>query len=195
MKRIVLFVLIALLSSHGFAQKKRASVRKSSVPSGLAKLDNLVAEIKAGNFQVTINENGQSKDAIIIKPAAASFAPVDCKIVAFTASGTKLYLLTWTEKSTTKTDLKTEDVSSNYTSILEITNEKLVFSNIETNTHITEKVFLDKGKKTSETQEKLRREGLHFVLNPDGSLLLKNKTAEKAFVYDAVKMEYLLKKK
>jgi len=62
---------------------------------------------------------------------------------------------------------------------LEVTTKKVVFSNTDTTTHTSEKVFLDKGKNASETQEKLRREGMHFVLNPDGSILLKNKTSEK----------------
>jgi hypothetical protein len=195
MKRIVLFVFIALFSTHSFAQKKKSNLKKSIATAGLAKVDNLVAEIKAGNFQISITEAGKPSDALIIKSAEATFAPLDCKIVPFTAAGTKLYLVTWTEKSTTKTDLKTEDVVSNYVSILDIPNKKIVFSNTETTSHIIEKVFLDKGKNASETQEKLRREGAHFVLNPDGSILLKNKTSEKTFLYDTVKIEYLLKKK
>lgn len=204
MKRIVLFVFIALVSTHSFAQKKtggraersaaKSSTKKSTATAGLAKVDNLVAEIKAGNFQVTINEADKPKDAIVIKAVEASFSPTDCKLVAFTVSGTKLYLLTWTEKSSSKTDVKTEDILSNYTSILEMANKKVVFSNTETTTHISEKVFLDKGKNASETQEKLRREGVHFVLNPDGSIQLKNKSIEKVLVYDATKMEYLPKK-
>jgi len=200
MKRIVLFVFIALLSSNSFAQKKtgraaKPNVKKTSTTVGIAKVDNLVAEIKEGNFQVTINEADKPAAAIIIKAVEASFVPNDCKLLAFNALGTKLYLLTWTEKSSSKTELKTEDVFSNYTAVLEVTNKKVVFSNTETTTHTSEKVFLDKGKNASETQEKLRREGMHFVLNPDGSIQLKNKTTEKNLVFDSIKMEYLPKKK
>jgi len=107
----VLFVVTALLSTHTFAQKMNGgaakhNAKKASTTVGFAKVDNLVAENKAGNFQVTINEAEIPKEAIVIKPVESSFAPNDCKLLAFNASGSKLYILTWTEKSSSKTDLK-----------------------------------------------------------------------------------------
>jgi hypothetical protein len=202
MKKIILMALLAFISTQSFAQKKKEGLQKKTILAGstagnlaLAKLDNLKVEIKTGNFQVAIADKDNATAAIIIKPVEASFKPLECKLSAFKSNGSVLYLLTWVEKSATKTDLKTEEVVSNYSCILEVPNKKQVFSNTETTTHITEKVFLDKGKNASETQEKLRREGYHFVLNPDGSILLKNKTSEKTLVYDAAKMEYLPKKK
>jgi hypothetical protein len=86
-----------------------------------------VAEVKRGNFQLTINENGKEKDAIIIKPADTQFAPTNCKLTVITASGTKLYLLTWTEVTQQKTDLKTEDITSNFSVIYEIASKSKSF--------------------------------------------------------------------
>lgn len=195
MKKIVLFAIITMLSANSFAQKKKAAPKKVATASGLAKVDNLVAEVKSGNFQVTINENGKQKDAMIVKAADGSFAPLDCKLISFTAGGTKLYLLTWSEKTGTKTDLKTEDITTIYSVVYEITSKKQVFSNTQMTNHITEKVFLDKLKNASETQEKIRREGFEFKLNPDGSITQKGKTQENKFTYDVAKQEYVAAKK
>ena len=136
MKRIVFLALFALLSLNTYSQKKtrgeaeRSGAKTTAKPTataGLAKADNLVAEIKKGNFQLTINENGKEKDVIIIKPADANFKPSNCKLTAVTASGTKLYLLSWTEVTQQKTDLKTEDITTNFSVIYEIASKKQVF--------------------------------------------------------------------
>jgi hypothetical protein len=189
MKKIVLFAFIALLSANSFAQKKKAS----SNP-GFAKIDNLVAEVKSGNFQMTITENGKSKDAMVIKSVDAKFVPENCKLSSFTAGGTKLYLLTWSEKTGSKTDLKTEDITTIYSVVYEIVGKKQVFSNTQMTNHIIEKVYLNHTA-ASETQEKIRREGFEFKLNPDGSITQKGKTQENKFTYDAAKAEYVATKK
>lgn len=190
MKKIILLVALSFVVATAVGQKKKATAA-SKATVGLAKADNLVAEVKSGNFQLTITENGKPKDAIVIKAADAKFAPTNCKLTSFTASGTKLYLLTWTEVTQNKTDLKTEDITTIYSNIYEISSKKLVFYNTQLTNHITEKVFLDKMKQVSETQEKMRREGFEFTLNPDGSVKQKNKTQENKLVYDAAKMEYV----
>jgi len=195
MKRIVLLALIALLSVNAYSQKKKTVAKKpATAASGLAKVDNLVAEVKKGNFQVTINENGKEKDAVIIKTADANFKPTNCKLTALTASGTKLYLLSWTEVTQQKTDLKTEDITTNFSVIYELASKKQVFSNTQSNTHIVEKVFLDKNKTASETREKMRKDGFEFILNADGSVTQKGKKQDIKWIYDTVKMEYVVKK-
>lgn len=193
MKNILLFAIVILFSGSIYSQKKKAVIKKTT--AALAKADNLTAEIKSGNFQITINENGKPKDAIIIKTVDARFAPTDCKLTSFNAVGTKLYLLTWTEKLTNKTDLKTEEITTIYSNIYEITTKKLALYNMQLTNHITEKVFLDKLKNASETQEKMRREGYEFKLNPDGSVIQKSKTQENKLVYDVLKKEYVTVKK
>ena len=55
-------------------------------------------------------------------------------------------------------------------------------------------MFLDKLKQASETQQKIRREGFEFKLNPDGTIWLKNKTQESKLVYDTSKKEFDFKK-
>lgn len=194
MKKIVLLVIAVLMSTTINAQKKKFSKEVKSSPV-IAKVDNLVAEVKSGNFQITINENGKAKDAIIIKTVDAKFAPKDSKLVAFTANGTKLYLLSWTEITQNKTELKTEDITTIYSNIYEVTSKKLVLYNTQLTNHIVEKVFLDKLKNASETQEKMRREGFEFTLNADGSVTQKNKTQVNKLVYDVAKMEYVNAKK
>lgn len=193
MKKILLFTLIALCSISSYSQKKKGTAKKSTTTAKgvLAKVDNLVAEVKSGNFQLTID----GKDALIVKATDAKFSPSDVKIVPFTSSGTKLYLLAWTEKNVNKTDLKTEDITTVNSIIYEIPNKKQVFSNIQLTNHIVEKVFLDRLKNASETQEKIRREGFEFFLNADGTISQKNKTQENKWVYDATKMEFVDAKK
>jgi hypothetical protein len=195
MKRIVLLAIIAMLSVNAYSQKKTPVAKKPSTAaaSGLAKADNLVAEVKKGNFQVTITENGKEKDAMIVKAVDANFKPTHCKLTAFTANGTKLYLLTWTEIAQIKTPKKTEDITNVYSVIYEITNKKQVFSNTQTTNHITEIVSLG-GTTATETQEKMRRDGFEFVLNADGSVTQKSKKQENKWVYDATKMEFVAKK-
>ncbi|WP_284653014.1 hypothetical protein [Flavobacterium terrisoli] len=194
MKRIVLLALIAMLSVNAYSQKKKSAAKKSTTTaaSGFAKVDNLVAEVKKGNFQVTINENGKEKDAMIIKAADAKFAPTNCKLSSFTAAGTKLYLLTWTETNQIKTNKKTEDITTVYSVIYEIAAKKQVFSNTQMTNHITEIVSLG-GTGATETQEKMRRDGFEFILNPDGSVTQKGKNQQNKLVYDVAKMEYVKK--
>ncbi|WP_333877361.1 hypothetical protein [Flavobacterium sp.] len=195
MKKIALFVLVALLSMHSYAQKKKSSASKattSASSSGLAKIDNLIVEVKKGNFQVTITENGKEKDAMIVKAADANFKPTNCKLSSFTAGGTKLYLLTWTETAQIKTAKKTEDITTIYSVIYEIGSKKQVFSNSQMTNHITEVVSLG-GTAATETQEKIRRDGFEFILNPDGSVTQKSKNQQNKWVYDAAKIEFVKK--
>ena len=191
MKKIFLVAFVVLFSSSNYSQKKKVlKTVANKTTAGLTKVDNLIAEIKSGNFQITINENGKPKDAIIIKSADAKFAPTDCKLTSFTANGAKLYLLVWSEKTTTKTDLKTENIVTINSQVFDLVTKTQVFSNFQTTNNITEKVFLDKLKNASETQERIRREGFEFILNADGSITQKNKTQENKWIYDAKEVKY-----
>ena len=194
MRKIALFVFVALLSINSYSQKKKSTTKKTTTvaASGLAKADNLLAEVKKGNFQVTITENGKEKDAMIVKAADANFKPTNCKLSSFTAGGTKLYLLTWTEITQIKTAKKTEDITTVYSVIYEIGSKKQVFSNSQMTNHITEIVSLG-GTAATETQEKIRRDGFEFILNPDGSVTQKGKSQQIKWVYDATKIEFVKK--
>lgn len=194
MKKIFFLVVLSLIGYNSFGQKKK-SAPKTKPLTVFAKVDNLVAEIKNGTFQITINENGTPKDAIEVKKADPIFAPTDCKLTPFKANGTQLYLLSWIERTQTKTDLKTEDAATINSNIYELTSKKLVFSNKQVTSHIVEKVFLDKLKNASETQERKHSEGLEFKLNPDGSIIQRTKTQENKLIYDVAKMQYVISKK
>jgi len=194
MKKLFLLVVLSLIGYNSFAQKKKSAVKVKPL-TVFAKVDNLVAEVKNGTFQITIYENGTPKDAIEIKMAEPKFAPTNCKLIPFKANGTQLYLLTWTESTQTKTDLKTEDATNIYSNIYELTSKKLVVTNKQVTSHIVEKVFLDKLKNASETQERKHSEGFEFKLNPDGSIIQKTKTQENRLVYDVVKMQFVISKK
>jgi len=193
MKKFVFFTLIVLCGLSSYSQKKKGVAKKAVIASKgvLAKADNLVAEIKTGNFQLTID----AKDAIVIKPADSKFAPTDVKLTPFTSSGIKLYVLIWTEKTINKTDLKTEDITIVYSNVYEISSKKQVFYNTQLTNHSVEKVFLDRLKTASETQERMRREGFEFFLNTDGTITQKNKTQENKWIFEATKMEYIDAKK
>lgn len=197
MKQLLILLAIALSTTTGFAQKKKAPVKstKTATTSSTAKVDNLTAEIKGKTFQLTIAEKGKAADAITVKELVGDVKLADIKLSGFTANGTKLYLLQWTEKSNIKTDLKTEDITMIYSVIYEIPNKKQVFSNYQKTTNIVEKVFLDRNKTASETQEKVRREGFEFVLNPDGSVTQKSKNQENKWTYDVAQQEFVDAKK
>ena len=117
--------------------------------------------------------------------------PKNCALKAFSAKGTPLYLLTWTEEQTTKTDLKTEVRSTLFSEVYDVTTKTKLFSNQQTTTNITEKVFLDRLKNASETQEKVRREGFEFSLTPDGDIVQKNKTQQNTFTFNAAEKKYV----
>lgn len=197
MKQLLILLAIALSTTTGFAQKKKTPVKstKTATTSSTAKVDNLTAEIKGKTFQLTIAEKGKAADAITVKELVGDVKPADIKLSGFTANGTKLYLLQWTEKSNIKTDIKTEDITMIYSVIYEIPNKKQVFSNYQKTTNIVEKVFLDRNKTASETQEKVRREGFEFVLNPDGSVTQKSKNQENKWTYDVALQEFVDAKK
>jgi hypothetical protein len=192
MKKIFLFVCVGLLTFNGFAQKKAAPKKTTtaSASSALPKLDNLQVELKSGRFQIGITEKGKTNDMLVVKEKVdAGFTPMNCKLSSFMASGVKLYLLTWTEINTTTVTNKTEEKTTIYNVIYELASKKQVYSNYQLTNHITEKVYLG-GTAASETQEKIRREGFEFILNPDGSVTQKSKSQQTTFVYNKDKMEF-----
>jgi hypothetical protein len=196
MKKTAFLLMIMLCANLSFSQKKKTTAKKTTTEkTSSIKVDNLLAEVKGKTFQVTITEKGKPTDVLIVKELNDNLKPTDIKLSSFTASGTKLYLLQWTEKSNTKTDVKTEDITTVFSVIYEIATKKQVFSNFEKTSNIVEKVFLDKNKNASETQEKIRREGFVLTLNADGTISQKNKTQENKWVYDAAKVDFVDAKK
>ena len=180
MKKIVFFCMLCFISLVN-AQKKKAP----AVSPVLAKVENLVLELKGGNLQLVQMEGTKAKETVVIQANATALKPVDCKIIPFTASGSKLYAVSWTEKKTVTTTDKTEEITTITHAIYEWASKKQVFFNTQVTNNITEKVYLDRNKNASETQMRVRREGYELVINPDGTVTQKNKTTTLTWTFDA----------
>ena len=189
MKKMMVLVFVSLFCVSICAQKKKP-IAKKATSIVLAKAANLSAEIVKDNFYLFIN-NVNSKDTIVLKTIDVKNLPYDCKILAFTTKSTPLYLITWIEKITIKTDLKTEDIINLHSEIYELSSKKQVVANTQITKNITEKVFLDKLKNASETQQRVRREGFEFILLPEGDIVLKTKTQENKMMYNPIDKKYV----
>lgn len=190
MKKVVFFSLFCFISLVN-AQKKKAPAASPV----LAKVENLVLELKGGNLQLVQMEGTKAKETVVIQANATALKPVDCKIIPFTASGNKLYAVSWTEKKTVTTTDKTEEITTITHAIYEWVSKKQVFFNTQVTNNITEKVYLDRNKNASETQMRVRREGYELVINPDGTLTQKNKTTTLTWTFDATSKEMVQAKK
>ncbi|HEU4495516.1 MAG TPA: hypothetical protein VFR70_00535 [Flavobacterium sp.] len=191
MKNKIIMVLILLCTALSYGQKKKSKAKTAGrpAPAALAKADNLTAEIIKGNFYLFVNSKAK-KDTIAIKAVDDSSLPKEAVLKAFTAKGTPLYLLTWKEESTAKTDLKTEVKTILFSEVYDIASKAKLFSNQQVTVNSTEKVFLDRLKNASETQEKIRREGFEFVLTPEGDIVQKNKTQQNNFAFNPAEKKY-----
>lgn len=190
MKKIVFFFMLCFITLVN-AQKKKAP---AATPV-LAKVENLVLELKGGNLQLVQMEGAKVKETVVIQANATALKPIDCKIIPFTASGSKLYAVSWTEKKTVTTSDKTEEITTVTHAIYEWATKKQVFFNTQITNNITEKVYLDRNRNASETQMKVRREGYELVINPDGTVTQKNKTSTSTWTFDVTKKEMVQTKK
>ncbi len=188
----ILFLLSLLFAFSCYGQKKKSVSSKSVV--SFAKIENLQVEIKNENFQLTLLDKGKEVDALVIKKAG-DMVPIATKITPFTANGTRLYLVTWTEKTNTKTDLKTEDKLVVFSYVYNLATKKEIFFNTQLTNNIVEKVFLDRNKTASETQTRIRREGYEFILNPDGTLTQKTAKQLNKWKYDLATDSFIDAKK
>lgn len=202
MKKITMMLSLLLVSGIGFAQKKKTA--KPAVKPGknvLATADGLTAELQKGknNYAFYVlaasKEAKGKKDTLKLKEfenaTTANNLPVDAVIKPFTAKGVKLHEISWTEKSYTEVPDKKEDATRTVTQIWNVDTRTQLHSNTQTQTKITEILWLDKGKNASQTSEKLRNEGFALTVGPDGDLTLKNKTQENKMSYDAAANQYV----
>ncbi|MVO08406.1 hypothetical protein GOQ30_04410 [Flavobacterium sp. TP390] len=197
MKQLFLICLL-VVSTVTFSQKKKATSKKSSAKSVLAKVDNLTAEIITVNKQkqlvlFVVNEGVQ--DTLRLKIIDnANYSPLNFKITPFTASNVKLYHIHWEEKNAISTKLKKEEQDIVESQIWNVAKKELLIGNVQKSSHIVETVFLDKNKTASETQERNRKEGFEFNLLPNGDLILKNKTQQNTYAYNVASDKYEMKK-
>ncbi|MET0760531.1 MAG: hypothetical protein ABWZ56_08935 [Flavobacterium sp.] len=193
MKNVIFLFALLLSFGNTYSQKKKAP--QKSATSVIAKADNLTAELIKNNFYLFVNNKGAKKDTIFTKTTDAKTIPTECKIAPFTAKGVPLYYISWVEKNITKTDLKMEEATRINSEIWDVTTKTKLLSNVQGTTKIVEKVFLDKLKNASETQERMRREGYEFILTKEGDVIMKNKTLESKLTYDPTNKKFVDAKK
>ena len=205
MKNSILFLFLILFSSHSFSQKKGKSKSKAKTTTisktNLASIDGVIFEMSKrsiGNQLYLLLGKAKIKDTLLLKtlPQSVSSAPTNCKLKSFVASGVSLVNITWTENTTTgdsKSKLETATKVTN--EIWDIATRNQALSNTQTTTNIKEIVFLDRLKNASETQEKNRREGAEFVLQPNGEVFLVTKAVTNTLYYSVPEKKFVFKKR
>ena len=190
MKKIILLFTFLLFCNTTFSQKSSSS-KKATSSNAIAKTENISAEMVKNNFYLFITNNGAKKDTILLKSMDVNKLPLQCKISPFMAKGTKLYSISWTENKITETKLKTEDATTTFTEICNVTSKTKLVSNTQTSTKIKEIHFLDANKTASETIQKVRNEGLVLSITVEGDVILKNKTQENKMTYNPTENKFV----
>lgn len=204
--KYLFLMLFSLSMSIGHCQKSKKVAKKS--PAGnktvLAKLDDLTVETarkkdevrfyilfgdskKKDTLQlklIDISENG--KDAL----SKNNNIPTDCTITPVNVKDAKLYAIAWTEKSYTAVPDKIEDATKTITEIWNVPERNQAFANIQTSTHITEILYLDKLKGASQTSEKKRGEGFALTILPNGDVIQVGKNQQNKFSYNPSNGKY-----
>ena len=194
MKKLFL-LLILFVSTIGFAQKgKGKSATKNVV---LAKVDDISAEViseKTGKRVVLFVKKEGKVDTLEVKKLdKVDFKPTNFTIKSFTTQGKKFYHVNWKEEIKVDTKLKKENGFVAEDQIWDTETKTLLLGNMHKSSHIKETVFLDKNKTASHDVEKNRSEGFEFILNADGSFVLKTKTQNSTYVYNAASSKYEMK--
>jgi hypothetical protein len=188
MKKYFLVIALLFATTASFSQKKKTA--KPAASSSLAKLNNLSVELIKNNLYLFIDNKGAKKDTILLKTYEAKGNPTDCKITPFTAKGTALHLISWTQNKLTETKDKTENRTEIYSEICNTLTKTKPLSNLQATTKIKEIQYLDKLKTASQTVEKIGNEGFAFTLTKEGDVQLKNKTQEVKMIYNPASNVY-----
>lgn len=194
MKKLFL-LLVLLVSAFGFAQKgKGKSATKNVV---LTTVDNISAEIiseKTGKRVVLFVKKEGKVDTLEVKKLdKVDFKPTNFTIKSFTTQGKKFYHVNWKEEIKTDTKLKKENGFVTEDQIWDTETKTLLLGNVHKSSHIKETIFLDANKTASHDVEKNRSEGFEFILNADGSFVLKTKTQNSTYVYNTASSKYEMK--
>ena len=197
MKKLFL-LLILLVSTIGFAQKGKTKAKPAASKNVvLTTVDNISAEIiseKAGKRVVLFVKKEGKVDTLEVKKLdKVDFKPTNFTIKSFTTQGKKFYHVNWKEEIKVDTKLKKENGFVAEDQIWDTETKTLLLGNMHKSSHIKETVFLDKNKTASHDVEKNRSEGFEFTLNPDGSFVLKTKTQNSTYVYNAASSKYEMK--
>ena len=188
MKKTMLLIALSLITVVGYGQKKKGGGKTAAGTS--AKTENVSVELK-GNKMIASVDNAGKKEELFSKTVDGSRKVSEAKVTKFKTQGTDLFYVSWKEVGSTKTDLKKEDATAIVSEIWDVNTKTQMIGNTQTTTHIVEKVFLDKLKNASETQERMRREGFEFSLLPTGDFILKDKKSETKYTYNATDKKYV----
>ncbi len=190
MKKTILLFTFILFCNTTFSQKNSSS-KKTTSSNVLAKIENISAEVVKNNFYLFITNKDAKKDTILLKSMDENKLPLQCKISPFVAKGIKLYSVSWTENKITQTKLKTEDATSTFTEICNVTSKTKLVSNAQTSVKIKEIHFLDAKQTASETIQKVRNEGLVLSITVEGAVILKSKTQENKMTYNPTENKFV----
>ncbi len=196
MKKTILLVLVSFLCVTVYSQKKKKSTKSKAISTSaaFAKADNITAEIIKDKFFLFKNVSKTQKDTISTKIVDPKSVLSDCKLESYVTKTKKLYYLSWIEKTANISTNKTEEITQTTSQVFDVDSKQKLFENIQKSTKISEKVFLDRLKNASETQEKMRNEGYIFTKTKDGDILLNSKTKEIKMTFDLSKNQYITKK-
>lgn len=194
MKKLFL-LLVLLVSAVGFAQKGKGKPAAKNVV--LTTVDNISAEIiseKTGKRVVLFVKKEGKVDTLEVKKLdKVDFKPTNFTIKSFTTQGKKFYHVNWKEEIKTDTKLKKENGFVTEDQIWDTETKTLLLGNVHKSSHIKETIFLDANKTASHDVEKNRSEGFEFILNADGSFVLKTKTQNSTYVYNTASSKYEMK--
>ena len=194
MKKAILILFIILCNNPNLLAQKKKIKKGGATTSALAKAENVSAEMYNKNLFAIRANSGVKKDSVMLKTFRENSKPTAFKITPFTAKGKKLFLISWSENVVTTTKLKTEDALMVFSEIVNFETKSKVLSNTQTTVNIKEIHFLDAKQTVSETLQKVRREGFILNLNPDGDVILKNKTQENKLTFNTDKNLFVAKK-
>lgn len=194
MKKLFL-LLVLLVSTVGFAQKSKGKSTTKNVV--LTTVDNISAEIiseKTGKRVVLFVKKEGKVDTLEVKKLdKADFKPTNFTVKSFTTQGKKFYHVNWKEEIKVDTKMKKENGVVTEDQLWDTETKTLLLGNVHKSSHIKETVYLDKNKTASHDVEKNRSEGFEFILNADGSFVLKTKTQNSTYVYNTASSKYEMK--
>ena len=194
MKKLFL-LLVLLMSTVGFAQKGKGKPAAKNIV--LTTVDNISAEIiseKTGKRVVLFVKKEGKVDTLEVKKLdKVDFKPTNFTVKSFATQGKKFYHINWKEEIKTDTKLKKENGFVTEDQIWDTETKTLLLGNVHKSSQIKETIFLDANKTASHDVEKNRSEGFEFILNADGSFVLKTKTQNSTYVYNTASSKYEIK--
>lgn len=192
MKKLLLLSL-SLLAFSAQSQKKKTPAKAAAKKNVMAKSGTMAAEWregKSGNQIYFLN----GKDTVALKSVSGKMPEIPatgCKVTPFNAKGTPLCLVSWQEKSTVgDAKSKLENITKTEYRIVDPAQKTVLHENAYTVNNITEIVWLDPNNTASKTIDKVRRDGFELTVDPQGDLVLANKTQQDKMAFDAATKKY-----